>query len=244
VTAKKALATKANRPPAAVDDARVRMWAEALDADSRLVRRLMLKRAWAPRVMRELEIGFDGARITIPIRGPGRHLRGILLYDAYGRRDPKMRAAVGTRLGLMPHPSAEASSHIILVEGPPDMISARSAGLPAIAVPGTNAWHPAWAELLARKRVTIVMDCDSPGRRAADDIAACLDESAEAVEVVDLWPHRNDGYDLTDRILERRLARPHGIAPRTLASLLLPNPSRHSCAPRQNRARSTSGASR
>ena len=152
---------------------------EMLDADSRLVRRLILERAWAPRIMRALQVGFDGARITFPIRNAQGHLRGMLRYDAFGRRDPKMRAVAGTRLGLIPHPSAEASDHIILVEGPPDMIAARSAGLPAIAIPGTHAWHPAWAQLLAGRRVTIVMDCDAPGRRAAEEIAASLDETAD-----------------------------------------------------------------
>ena len=62
-------------------------------------------------------------------------------YDPFGRREPKMRAVAGTRLGLIPHPAPNASNHIILVEGPPDMIAARSAGLPAIAIPGTSAWQ-------------------------------------------------------------------------------------------------------
>jgi hypothetical protein len=52
--------------------------------------------------------------------------------------------------------------------------------------------------------VTIVMDCDGPGRRAAQRIAASLEPVAAAVEIVDLCPDREDGYDLTDRILERR----------------------------------------
>ena len=165
----------------------------------------------------------------------------MLRYDAFGRRDPKMRAVAGTRLGLIPHPSAEASDHIILVEGPPDMIAARSAGLPAVAIPGTHAWHPAWAHLLTGRRVTIVMDCDAPGRRAAEEIAASLDETADGAEVVDLWPGRDDGYDLTDRILERRRSRPSANAPRTLGSLLLPNRSGHTSPPTQNHARSTPG---
>jgi Toprim-like len=221
-----AVPPKASRPRLAVADADVQSWAEVLDANGRLIRRLILERAWAPPIILALQVGFDGARITIPIRSRRGHLQGILGYDAFGRRDPKMRAAVGTRLGLIPHPSSEASNHIILVEGPPDMISARSAGLPAIAVPGTNAWHPAWADLLARKHITIVMDCDAPGRRAADEIAASLDQTAEAVEVVDLWPGRDDGYDLTDRILERRQIRPWATnAVRTVRALLAPHPS-------------------
>ena len=161
---------KESRPRLAVGDADVQAWAEALDANGRIIRRLVLERAWAPRVMQALEIGFDGARVTIPIRNEHGQLRAVLRYDAFGRREPKMRAAVGSRLGLIPHPASELSDHVILVEGPPDMIAARSAGLPAIAIPGTNAWHPGWAPMLAGKQVMIVMDCDAPGRRAAEAI--------------------------------------------------------------------------
>jgi putative DNA primase/helicase len=182
--------------------------------------------------MRALQVGFDGARITFPIRNAQGQLRGILRYDAFGRRDPKMRAVAGTRLGLIPHPSAEASEHIILVEGAPDMMCARSAGLPAIAIPGTHAWHPTWAQLLAGKRITIVMDCDAPGRRAAHEIATSLAPMAGTVDLIDLWPDREDGYDLTDRILERRRSRPGPNTPRTLGSLLLPNPYRDAGPPR------------
>jgi hypothetical protein len=59
-------------------------------------------------------------------------LRYAPSYD----RAPKVLAKRGTRLGLIPHPAAEPSSWVVLVEGPPDMISARSHELPAIAVPG------------------------------------------------------------------------------------------------------------
>jgi Toprim domain len=212
---------KPSRPRLAHADADVQSWAKDLDANCRLIRRLMLERAWSPRIMRALQIGFDGSRLTIPIRTARGNLRGVLRYDAFGRRDPKMRAAFGTRLGLIPHPAGEASNHIILVEGPSDMICARSAGLTAIAVPGTNAWHPAWSELLASRRVTIVMDCDAPGRRAAREIAASLDRTADAVEVVDLCPDREDGYDLTDRILEcHQIRRCSGNSVRTVRALL------------------------
>jgi hypothetical protein len=216
----KVLPSEASSRPLAIADSDVQSWAETLDADSRLIRRLILARAWAPRVIRDLQIGFDGARVTIPIRNARAHLRGVLRYDPFGQRKPKMRAIPGTRLGLIPHPARESRSHLILVEGPPDMICARSAGLAAVAVPGTNAWNPAWARLLARRYVTIVMDCDAPGRRAAAEIAASLDGTAKAVEVVDLWPRRDDGYDLTDRIVGRRRSRSGPSDARTVGFLL------------------------
>jgi hypothetical protein len=205
--------------PLTADERDVQLWAEMLDDNSRLIRQLALKRAWAMRVVRDLNIGFDGGRITFPIRGRHGDLRGVLRYDPFGRRDPKMLAVPGTRLGLIPHPAREASDWIILVEGPPDMVAARSSGLPAIAIPGTTAWHLSWAQLLAGRRVTVVMDCDAPGRRAADEIAKSLRAAAIPIDIVDLWPDRDDGYDLTDRILERRRTRtdprPPGRSPRS-----------------------------
>jgi hypothetical protein len=186
---------------------------------------LILERAWGIRAIRALGVGFDGARITIPVRNAHGRLRGVLRYDPFGRRVPKMRSVPGTRLGLVPHPADETSEHVILVEGPPDMIAARSCGLHAIATPGTTAWRPAWAELFAGKRVTVVMDCDAPGRRAAEQIAASLGATVRALELIDLAPGHSDGYDLTDRILERRSSRRRPSRPRTVASLLRPAPS-------------------
>jgi hypothetical protein len=220
-------------------DADIQGCAETLDADGRLIRQLMLERAWSPGTIKALDIGWDGTRITIPVRNQRGALRGVLRYDPFGPRHPKMRAAPGTQLGLIPHPSHEHSDRIILVEGPPDMIAARSCGLPAIAIPGTHAWQPTWAHLLAGKRITIVMDCDPPGRHAADHIAASLRPAARTVDVIDLWPTRDDGYDLTDRILERRRSRPHSRAVRSLTSLLCPAPDR-----RRTSARETQEAQR
>jgi hypothetical protein len=220
-------ATSAVTPPLAADEHDVQGWAEMLDANSRLIRQLALKRGWGLRAIRELQLGYDGARITIPIRDRHDALRGVLRYDPFGRREPKMLAVTGTRLGLTPHPSHESSERVILVEGPPDMVAARSCGLPAIAIPGTHAWQPAWARLLTERTVAIVMDCDDAGRRAAAQIANSLRLAGIAAEAIDLWPDRSDGYDLTDRILDRRRARPGARSAGTVASLLRPAPHVH-----------------
>jgi hypothetical protein len=229
--------------PLAANEHDIQLWAEMLDDNSRLIRQLALKRAWGTHVIRDLNIGFDGARITIPVRDRRGALRGVLRYDSFGRRDPKMLAVPGTRLGLIPHPALEPSERIILVEGPPDMVAARSSGLPAIAIPGTTAWRPSWAQLLTGRHVTVVMDCDAPGRRAADEVAKSLRAAAIPTDVVDLWPDRHDGYDLTDCILERRRTRTDPRAARTIASLLRPVPPVHANRTRA-RARSTEEVAR
>ena len=149
-----------------------------------------------------------------------------------------MRAATGTQMGLVPSPACECAQRIVLVEGPPDMIAARSCGIAAIAIPGTASWQPSWAPLLAGRQITVVMDCDPAGRRAAEDIAADLTSIAATVELADLWPDRYDGYDLTDRILERRRSRTDPWIARTVASLLRPAAPGHLNTPRADARRS------
>ena len=79
-------------------------------SDCRLTRRLILERAWGPHAIKELEVGYDGERITIPIRNRHGQLRGVLRYDPFGARTPKMLAIRSTRLGLIPHPDRDRRS--------------------------------------------------------------------------------------------------------------------------------------
>jgi hypothetical protein len=188
----------------------VSRWQKALSRRSSLITTLGCERGWRYQTMRALELGLDRGRITIPIRNARGLLRGLLRYQPKHTGRPKMLAAPGTRLGLLPHPAAERSDRILLVEGPPDMIAARSGDLAAIAVPGDHAWQPAWAQLLAGRHVTVVMDCDRPGREAGARIVADLRHFAD-VDLIDLASTRADGYDLTDWLREspfpaRRLA--------------------------------------
>lgn len=229
--------------PFAADEEEIASWAAMLDDNGRLRLRLALERAWGIRVIRRLQIGFDGVRITIPVRDAQGALQGVCRYDPFGPREPKMLALPGTRLGLIPHPVQTAQKYVVLVEGPPDMIAARSCGLAAIAVPGTSAWQPVWAGQLTGKHVTLVMDCDPPGRAAAARIAASLSAAGIRVEVVDLAPDRSDGYDLTDRILEGRRQHPGTLNTRAVAALLRPFPAVSQTRTRA-RARNTQEAAR
>ena len=191
--------------------------------------------SWPPRVLRdeqrqvwsraaliELGCGWERGRVLIPIRNRAGELRGLLRYAPTHDRAPKMLAARGSRLGLIPHPAAEPSAWVLLVEGPPDMLSARSRGLPAIAVPGDDAWDAEWAPLLAGRRVSIVMDCDAAGRAAAQRIAHDLKTVGVTGSIIDLAPKHRDGYDLTNWLASRSLsaldlraklgANPHSIS--------------------------------
>jgi hypothetical protein len=130
-------------------------WQAALAGDTDLIRKLTRDRCWIYATMLELELGVDrGGRITIPVRDESRRLVGLLRYQPWPKAgEPKMLAASGSRRALLPHPAAEPSERVLLVEGEPDMIAARSHGLPAIAVPGVDGWRAAWAPLLSGRRV-------------------------------------------------------------------------------------------
>lgn len=190
-------------PLLAVADADVGRWQTALTHRLALLSRLAIERGWRYGAICELEIGLDyGGRLTIPIRDDKENLQGVLRYQPWHTHGPKMLAVRGSRLGLIPHPTREASPDIVLVEGPADVVAARSHGISAIAVPGAQAWRSEWASGLAGRHVTVVMDCDRPGREASRrierDLAAVSD-----VHVLDLDPGRDDGYDLTDALLDR-----------------------------------------
>jgi hypothetical protein len=195
------------RPALEITEQDVHRWQTALARRPCLIAQLSDERGWHYNTMRNLGLGIDRGRITIPIRTGRNRLRGLLRYRPDPIHGPKMLAAPGTRLGLIPHPAADRTDHVVLVEGPPDMIAARSQGIPAIAVPGDHAWQRRWAHLITSSRVTVIMDSDEQGRTAALRIADDL-AGPTRVEIVDLAPHRNDGYDLTDWLLDHPGASP------------------------------------
>jgi hypothetical protein len=182
---------------------RLREWITLLRENPRLLERLRDERGWQPATLRELGAGFDGERITVPITNEHREVRGLLRLRIDNSQRPKVLAAPGTQLGLIPHPELESRGSVMLVEGPSDMLAARSAGLPAICVPGTHAWRTEWAPAFAGRRVSVVMDCDRPGREAAARIAGDLERHGAArVRILELAPSRDDGYDLSDWLRE------------------------------------------
>ncbi len=178
-------------------------WQVNLASDWVLIARLARDRSWRYSVMRSLGLGVDRGRITIPTRDHTGRLVGLLRYQPWPTPgEAKLRAAKGSRRTLLPHPAAEPSPSILLVEGEPDMIAARSHGLSAIAVPGVDGWRAAWAPLFTNRAVTVLVDADAQGRALAARIADDLVQISE-VTVVDIAPERDDGYDLTDWLLDK-----------------------------------------
>lgn len=188
--------------PLAIGRHELERWQARLAHRPNLIMRLTIERGWRPTTMRELGVGLDGDAVIIPVADAHGQLVGVLRYRPWPRPgQAKMRAVAGSVRQLLPHPAAEARHRVLLVEGEPDMVAARSRGMPAIAVPGVDSWRPEWARWFAGRTVTIVGDADAAGRALAARVADDLEPVARP-RIIDLAPEREDGYDLTDWLLE------------------------------------------
>jgi hypothetical protein len=188
-----------------VSEADVQRWHLQLLADADALGHLTTIRGWCRLTIRRLQIGLDHGHVTIPVRDQHHELVSLLRYRPdHAPGEPKLRAAAGSRRTLFPHPDAEASRELLLVEGEPDAIAARSRGLPAIAIPGVHGWRSAWAPLFSHRTVTIVFDADAQGRACARTVAQQVVAHIDDLLVIDLAPTRADGYDLTDWLMDHQ----------------------------------------
>jgi hypothetical protein len=181
-------------------------------------------RGWTPAAADRLGLGWDGERVVFPVRDQSGEQIGAVRYSPNGR-EPKMLAARGTTRELFPPPEDVADEELEgllwLVEGEPDAVRVWSLGLAAVAVPGSGKWRDEWAARFAgrRCRVVVCFDCDVAGRRAAARVAQSLAEAGVDARVLDLWPDRVDGFDLTDYTAKARSADERGEARRLLVRM-------------------------
>ena len=59
-------------------------------------------------------------------------------------------------------------------------------------------WTPELTEFFRDRRVVILPDADKPGRKHGEKVARALNSVATSVKIVDLFPERNDGSDVSD----------------------------------------------
>jgi hypothetical protein len=158
--------------------------------------RLAELKGWSLPTLQRLGVGFDGERVVFSSYVEGR-LVGLVRYKP--GHQPKT-IAVGER-HLWPAPESLSASHVWLVEGEPDAVSAAQVGLDAVAVPGVAIWKDDWAERFRGRTVTVCFDCDPEGRLAAGKRVRDLRAAGVEAAMVDLNPADVDGYDLSDALV-------------------------------------------
>ena len=182
----------------------VETWANALASSAPLRSAAWNFKRWSSEAIDRLSVGFDGDRFTFPVRDGSGLLVGVIRYapPPLLGDEPKSIADRGSKRELFPAPESIAGAERWLCEGESDSVTGTAAGLPAVGVPGTAGWRKEWAPRFEGLVVVIVMDCDDPGRAAAEEIARDLAPFAAEVRILDLDPSRDDHYDLGDFLTE------------------------------------------
>lgn len=188
---------RVDEKPKLPGERQLRKWRQVLLESPRILARLGELKGWTPGAMLRCGLGWDGERLTFPIRSKSLKLVGCVRYLPGGK--PKSKAMFGSKRLLFPAPEVMSRERpLFLVEGEPDAVSVRSCGHQAVAIPGTGSWRPEFVARLAGHDMIFLPDCDAQGRELAARVASAV----PSVRVVDLEPGRNDGMDVGDMVRE------------------------------------------
>lgn len=192
--------------------------ATRLQHESRVLERLRFGRGWAAKALELLGVGWDGSRLTLPVRNAELKLHDVLRYDPFTQRR-KVLAGKGKSRLPWPAPEFLDARVLFLVEGEGTAISMASVGFTAVALPGSVAkpttsiarpgawqgagWHKTWAQRFTRfQRVICLPDCDGQGRALMQAASFDLERAGVDVDVIDIGPKSQDGRDIADHLLK------------------------------------------
>jgi DNA primase len=95
---------------------------------------------------------------------------------------------------------------VFVTEGERDSDSLAAIELCATTAGGvTSKWTPELVEHFKDRPVVIFVDADQPGRDYGQKVARALDPVAKSVKLIDLFPSRSDGSDVTDFLSNDRV---------------------------------------
>lgn len=191
------------------------MAAERLKGEAKVLAELRDRRGWAAAALVQLGVGWDGERLTIPVRDENDLLHDVLRYDPLAENKKfKMMQGKGRSRLPWPRPEAIQDKRILwIVEGEGCVFSLASIGLKAVSLPGSigkgsgdvvrpgkfqgSGWHQAWARrFLGFPRIVTLSDCDDVGRALM--MTATYDMRAAGLHVTNLDLGFEDGFDVGD----------------------------------------------
>lgn len=182
----------------------VEAWHAAAMRNADLMAWFADKRGFVPGTIAQWELGWDGSRVTIPIRDADGKLVNVRRYlrnapQLAGKMLSITTGAGAARLWPLPLPDGD----LIVCEGEWDMILLRQHGFTnALTVTsGAGIFNPEWVPLFADRVVTLIYDNDDAGRRGAQKVARMLGQVAQ-VFVLQI-PGLPDKGDPTDFFVEQ-----------------------------------------
>lgn len=201
-------ASAPRRRQSALTEDRVKEWYEAGQRADWLVRWFTDRRGYLPETVERWQIGWDGDRVTLPIRDAD----GVLV-NVRRRRDPRTADddPAGKVLGfagnnearLWPLQPGALPDDVVLVEGEWDAMKMLQEGFAETitVTSGAGIWKPEWTPLFEDRGVSIMYDNDTAGQKGSARVASILAPVAR-VRIVQI-PNLPDKGDVTDFFVEQ-----------------------------------------
>lgn len=147
-----------------------------------------------PGLLQTYEVGYDGERLTLPIRDEKGELLNVRRFRLPGAKGDKVLNWSGFgKARLWPLEQLQLSDTIILCAGEWDCLSAILQGHAAITgTGGESYWDDNWTAHFAGKHVIVAYDGDATGRVEGQRVAEKLAVVAASVSILNL----PDGADI------------------------------------------------
>ena len=180
----------------------VQAWHMALLQNKTMMEWLAKHCRYTEHTIDEFELGWDGARITIPIRRDGQ-LINIRLYSPKNSKNKMSGVRDFNTACLWPLEKLD-DSVVYLFEGEKDCILANQLGLPSATVTGgAGTFHEEWRKYFMGKHVVLCYDIDKAGVEGAKKVSSILSGAVQSIKIVKLPLTYPDNGDFTDYILQK-----------------------------------------
>jgi len=192
--------------PGLIQESLVFQWHQALMNSTDLMDYLQGgKRGLNKETIQLFRLGWDGQRITIPIRNRYGQVVNVRRYDRH-EADPSKKflnykQGYGT-VRLFPRHMLQYPE-LVIAEGEWDAMLSIQMGIPTITqTGGAGTWKREWNEYFKDKVIAVTYDVDDAGRIGSQNVAGNLTSVAKAVHVVQLPLAEPPGADLTNYFLD------------------------------------------
>lgn len=195
----------------------VRSWHSSLWQADDILRKLREKRGLSDITLRRLLIGWDGQRVTIPIRNYRGEIVNVRRYSfvsndkvinikplEFQEENITKSIHLGNKRIWPMEILVLTDSPFVMFAGEMDSILAYQMGIPAVTMTsGEGAlWKPEWNRYVKGRQIWICYDIDKKGRTSAQRLAMALHEAGAKVHIIDLPITAPKNGDFTDYVIK------------------------------------------
>jgi hypothetical protein len=181
-------------------------WQRRLLNNGPVLAELLSLRGLNRKTVERYTLGWDGERITIPVRDAAGELLNVRRYKMKAKVN-KMVNWPGYGEAALYGVDALTQPRVIITAGEMDKLIGRQHRFPTLsATAGEGTWRREWSRLFVGKQVYICYDVDKQGEAGARKVANHLRALAEQVFIIQL-PLTANGSDLTDYFVNQGFGR-------------------------------------